>query len=153
MLCFGSAGIRKTVYSQIVSNWRVLAIMEMFIHSETGKLWYMHTVKCYTSMKIYKSGLYTLTETFFKKQCWVNEVRYSRWVKHTPVIKVQEDTNLHSIYFTNVFVSYKTIKRIKEIIFTTIKIMVISRRKILWLRRHSWSSEELEIFYFLKTWS
>ena len=62
MLCSGSAGICKTVYSQIVSNWQTLAIIEMFICSKMDKLWYRHTVKCYTSMKIYKLQLYTLTE-------------------------------------------------------------------------------------------
>lgn len=52
----------------------------------------------------------------------------------------------------DIFVSYKTIKKSKEIIFTKIRMVVASGGKSLWLRRSDWELGELEIAYFLKNW-
>lgn len=101
------------------------------------------------SENVHVLALHSNRGEFFKKEVRHNRIHKAQFCLF---IKVQNHTNIHYVYFMDIFVSYKTIKKSKEIIFAKIRMVVASGGKSLWLRRSDWELGELEMAYFLKNW-
>lgn len=100
------------------------------------------------SENVHVLALHSNRGEFFKKEVRHNRIHKAQFCLF---IKVQNHTNIHYVYFMDIFVSYKTIKKSKEIIFAKIRMVVASGGKSLWLRRSNWESGSWKWPIFLRT--